>query len=134
MTSCLPGRVISLPLLLGLFACASVEGAGPCSESTLFQSWKSEQALSIWRFAPEGVLECQGICDYGPDLGEPLSWAPDPTANLWASRLGYLKLEFSEKTFEGTLGAVRCRTEDAGRRLILEQFRGPDLVFSLVVP
>ncbi len=134
MTRCLKDVAISLSLLVGLGACATAPGVGACNEATLFQSWKSEQALSIWRFEPAGVLECQGICDYGPDLGQPLSWAPDPSANLWASELGYLKLEFSEKTFEGTLGAVRCRTEDAGRRLILEQFRGPDLVFTLVVP
>ena len=134
MTRRLTDSAVALSLLLGLVACATAEGEGPCSEGTLFQSWKSEQALSIWRFGPEGALECQGICDYGPELGQPLSWAPDPSANLWASGLDYLKLEFSEQTFEGTLGAVRCRTEDAGQRLVLEQFRGPDLVFTLVMP
>ena len=37
------------------------------------------------------------IRDYGPGIGEPVSWAPEPTANLWSSGLDYIKLTFTRK-------------------------------------
>ena len=110
-------------------ACASDGRMAPCTEESLLDSWKAEWVFAVWTFEPEGALACQGICDYGPRFGEPLSWAPDPTANLWASGLDYVKISFDKVVLEGTTGALRCRTDEFGRRLILEPFDGPDLTF-----
>ena len=119
-------------LLLGLVVsgCASViEGAESCREETLVGSWKTTWLDEYWTFSADGSLLCEGLCNYGAGVGGPRSWANDPSANLWAGPLEYLKLTFTEKTFEGSLGAYRCQILDAGAALRLKPFRGPDLDF-----
>ena len=63
-----------------------------------------------------------------------MSWACDSTANLWAQDEDYIKLEFTDKTFEGTIGGFRCLISDDGQELILEPIAGPDLTFTRVEP
>ena len=123
-------KLISLAMMLVLGACAGDGGGGACVEETLLVSWQADWVLAIWTFEPDGRLVCQGICDYGPEIGEPVSWAPEPTANLWSSGLDYIKLTFTETVFEGTVGGLRCRTEDFGGRLVLEPLSGIDLTFT----
>ena len=121
-------------VFLALGACASNGKNAACIEETLLTSWKADWIRAVWTFEPGGRLACEGICDYGPGFGEPVSWAPEPTANLWASGLDYIKLTFTEVVLDGTVGGLRCRTENFGTRLVLEPLSGIDLTFSRTEP
>jgi hypothetical protein len=116
--------------VLALGACAGNGRNAACVEESLLTAWKADWIRATWTFEPDGRLACEGVCDYGPGFGEPVSWAPEPTANLWASGLDYIKLTFSEVVLDGTVGGLRCRTEDFGNRLVLEPLSGIDLTFT----
>ena len=109
---------------------ASVEGIESCREETLVGSWKTTWLDEYWTFAPDGSLLCEGPCSYGAGVGSPQGWADDASANLWSGSFEYLKLIFTEKTFEGSLGAYRCQTLEEGTALRLKPFKGPDLDFT----
>lgn len=129
------GAALLLFIALTLTGCAAaIEGIEACREDTLVDRWKISWGEEYWTFAPDGSLRCEGTCEYGPGVGRPQSWDDDPSANMWARRFGYLKLVFTEKTFEGSIGAYRCQIHDQGRALRLKPFRGPDLDFTRAGP
>ncbi len=123
------GAMIRLMIVALLIALAPPAWAASCREDTLPGRWHADWAAAVWEFQADGTLLCEGRCSYGPEIGTPESWAYEPSANLWSSPLDYIKLVFSAKRFEGTTGAFRCDTEDAGRALVLEPFRGKTLTF-----
>ncbi len=109
---------------------SSIEGIESCREDTLAGSWKTTWQDEYWTFGRDGSLVCEGPCNYGAGVGSPRGWADDPSANLWSGSYEYLKLIFTEKTFEGSLGAYRCQTLEEGAVLRLKPFKGPDLDFT----
>ena len=121
-------RALNFLFLLFLSGCAAAGvGGEDCERESLLGTWKTSWMEEYWTFKPDGTLECIGQCFYGLGIGGPEGWADEPHANLWAGEYDFLKLIFSEKTFEGTLGSYRCLLLDEGRTLRLEPFKGPDL-------
>jgi hypothetical protein len=125
-------RLSALWCLLLLGACASLGDHEACETDSLVGSWKADWILEVWTFEADGDFICTGLCNFGPEIGQPVSWAGDSTANLWAQDEDYIKLEFTDKTFEGTIGGFRCLISDDGQELILEPIAGPDLTFTRV--
>ena len=95
-------HLILLTLLSALLACASMEDRLSCNEEALIGTWKADWRLEIWTFEPDGTLQCEGLCNYGAEFGYPERWEGDESANLWSGGVEYLKLHFTEFTFEGT--------------------------------
>lgn len=122
-------RVLGLCLILLLAACTTLRSES-CSDETLPGNWKAEWAQEIWRFEADGRILCAGNCYYGAGTGKPKGWAYEPEASLWATPIDYIKLVFTERSFEGTLGSYRCLLDEDGKRLTLVPFSGEDLVFQ----
>ena len=125
-------RLSILCCLLFLGACATTGAPRACDEDALVGAWKADWIMEIWTFEADGGFTCTGLCNFGPDIGEPVTWAGDPTANLWASDVDYIRLDFTNKAFEGTIGAFRCVVLNNGRDLLLEPIAGLDLTFTRV--
>ena len=129
---CMPGnpaRILGLCLILMLAACTTIRSES-CSDDNLPGNWKAEWADEIWRFEADGRILCAGNCYYGAGTGKPKGWAYEPDASLWATPIDYIKLVFTERTFDGTLGSYRCLLDQDGERLTLIPFSGEDLVFQ----
>ena len=127
-------RLLAICCLLFLGACEALGDRQACEADSLVGSWKADWILEIWTFESNGDFTCTGLCNFGPDIGKPVSWSGDPTANLWAHDEDYIKLEFTDKTFEGTIGAFRCLISGDGQALLLEPIAGPDLTFTRTDP
>ena len=112
-----------------LAACTTIRSES-CSDDNLPGNWKAEWADEIWRFEADGRILCAGNCYYGAGTGKPKGWAYEPDASLWATPIDYIKLVFTERTFDGTLGSYRCLLDQDGERLTLIPFSGEDLVFQ----
>lgn len=123
--------VPALVLVLLVSACASGSktGRADCTEATLPGPWTSVQTGNIWTFHPDGRLSCDGPCRFTATTGDPVSWAYEPGANVWADPIDYVKLEFTKVTFQGVFGAFRCVTEDNARMLRLESEDDAPMVF-----
>ncbi len=119
-------RLMAFVLTISLAGPALAAG---CREDTLPGRWRADWTEAVWEFRADGALLCEGRCNYGTDIGTPETWAYEPSANLWSRPLEFIKLIFSAKRFEGTTGAFRCDTEQAGQVLQLEPFRGKTLTF-----
>lgn len=105
-------------------------GKESCSEESLIGAWQANWRLEIWTFEPDGTLACEGICNYGAGFGYPEGWEGEESANLWSGGVEYLKLHFTEMTFEGTENSFRCDIADDGKTLILDPLAGQPLTFK----
>ncbi len=123
-------HLILLTLLGALSACASMADRLSCNEEVLIGTWKADWRLEIWTFEPDGTLQCEGLCNYGAEFGYPERWEGDESANLWSGGVEYLKLHFTEFTFEGTEGAFRCDVNEEATLLILDPIAGPPFTFT----
>ncbi len=122
-------RALGLSLVLSLSACATLR-SDSCSDETLPGNWNADWTEEIWRFEADGRILCAGNCYYGAGTGKPQGWAYEPEASLWSRPIDHIKLIFTERSFEGTLGAYRCSLDQDGQRLTLRPFRGEELVFE----
>ncbi|MDX1401004.1 MAG: hypothetical protein R3245_03700 [Kiloniellales bacterium] len=123
-------KVMLAGLAFAVAGCIASGDRANCTQESLLGSWRADWRLEIWTFEPDGTLACEGICNYGVDFGYPERWEADPSANLWSSGVEYLKLHFTETTFEGTEGAFRCDVFDNGEKLILDPIAGPPFTFT----
>lgn len=123
-------RVV-LPLLL-MVSATTTAWADRCNPETLPGSWRAVASGNVWVFAQDGGLSCQGTCKFINFTGEPVSWADEPNANIWAEPLDYIKLEFTKVTFDGIFGSFRCVIEDDGKVLRLESEDDAPMVFRRV--
>lgn len=120
-------RRLAMGLLLLLLSTGPA-WAERCREETLLGRWKPTWApQEVWHFVADGELRCDGPCDYGEDVGRPLAWAYDPTANAFGGPISHLKLVFTGYIFEGTVESYRCEIEADGERLRLTQMRSESL-------
>ncbi len=109
---------ILLPLVLS--ACAGLpEGTEPCRETTLPGRWTSALTGDVWVFEADGRLACEGRCGFARVIGKPISWAYEPSANVWSEPIEHVKLEFERGTFEGIFGSFRCLISEEGPTLRL---------------
>ena len=120
-------RSFSVAFLV-FFLSSTAAWADRCREETLLGSWQPTWSpQETWQFIADGELRCQGPCDYGEDVGRPLAWAYDPTANAFGGPISHLKLVFTGYIFEGTVESYRCEIEADGQRLRLTQMRSESL-------
>ena len=103
-----------------LSACAGLpEGTEPCREHSLPGRWTSTLTGNVWVFEADGRLACEGNCRFTKVVGQPISWAYEPHANVWSQPIEHVKLEFERGTFEGIFGSFRCLISDEGLTLRL---------------
>ena len=121
----------ALAFVLAVFA-STAAWAERCREHTLPGAWRALGSGNIWTFHSDGGLTCRGTCKFVRLTGDPVSWAYEPNANIWAEPLDYIKLEFTKVTFDGVLGAFRCVIEDDGGILRLESEDDFPMVFRKV--
>ncbi|MGF1607898.1 MAG: hypothetical protein ACFCUQ_00775 [Kiloniellales bacterium] len=114
---------------LALAGCATQPGVERCREDTLPGAWLAEGSGNIWFFHSDGRLSCEGPCRFTAATGAPVSWAYEPSANVWSRPLDYIKLTFAEARFEGVFGSFRCYIEDDGARLRLQPEDEPAMIF-----
>ena len=113
-------RAIWLAMALLLSACAGLpEGTEPCRETSLPGRWVSTLTGDTWVFAADGRLACEGGCRFTRVIGQPISWAYEPSANIWSQPIEHVKLEFERGTFEGIFGSFRCLISEQGPTLRL---------------
>ena len=112
--------VVGLLIASLLSACAGLpEGTEPCREDTLPGRWTSTLTGNIWVFEADGRLACEGHCRFTKVVGQPISWAYEPHANVWSQPIEHVKLEFERGTFEGIFGSFRCLISEQGPTLRL---------------
>jgi len=121
-------RMLSVFLAVLLLAAPAL--ADRCREDTLPGAWKAQGSGNVWLFHADGRLACEGPCRFTATTGDPVSWAYEPHANVWARPIDYVKLIFTKAVFDGVLGSFRCYIEDDGRILRLQAEDEGEMVFQ----
>ena len=124
-------KTLQLSLLIAVLSLGAIGAARAeaCREETLPGSWRSMRSDNIWLFHADGKLGCEGPCRFTQVVGDPVSWAYEPNANVWSSPIEHVKLTFTKAVFEGVFGSFRCTIEEGGMMLRLEGDDGDPMVF-----